>query len=88
MKSVDDVVELCHMFGKTFKYKFCPGMDPDYYDNEYYKPIRFHISSVRLTQFPFSRVDSVNCKLWFLPALNASAAEKAATEVKCTACKH
>ena len=87
IKSVNDVVELCHMIGKKSKYKFCPGMDPDHYDNEYYKPIQFYINSVRLTQFPFSRVDSVNCKLWFLPALNANATEKAATEVKCTACK-
>ena len=38
--SVNEVVELCHMFGKRSKYKFCPGLDPDYYENEYRKPIR------------------------------------------------
>lgn len=87
IRSVDDVVELCRIFGCKSDYKFCPGVDPDHYENEYYKAIRFHIKSVRLTQFPFPRVDSVNCKLWFLPASNTSAAEKAANEVKCPACK-
>jgi len=87
LKSVNELVELCHMFGKKSKYKFCPGLDPDFYENEYHQPIRFHIKSVRITQFPYSRVDSVTCKLWFLPPLNASATEKAASEVKCTGCK-
>jgi len=39
ISSVNEVVELCHMFGKKSKYKFCPGLDPDYYENEYHKPI-------------------------------------------------
>ena len=75
IKSFDDVVELCHIFGCKSTYKFCPGVDPDYYENEFHKAIRCHIKSVRLTQFPFSRVDSINCKLWFLPASNLCAAE-------------
>ena len=82
---MNEVVERCHMFGKKSKYKFCPGLD---HKNEYHKPIRFHIRSVRITQFPFSRIDSFTCKLWFLPPTNASAAEKAVSEVKCTGCKH
>ena len=34
------------------------------------------------------RVDSINCKLWFIPASNISAVEKSAKEVKCPPCKH
>ena len=32
-------------------------------------------------------MDSVNCMLWFKPALNLSATEKAANEVRCSPCK-
>ena len=31
------------------------------------KVLRFHLKSVRLCDFPYSRVDSVNCMLWFKP---------------------
>ena len=75
------------MFGKKSSYIICPGIDPVHYEDEYHKAIHFHIRSVRLSEFPFSRVDSVNCKLWFLPASNISSAEKAASEVKCPPCK-
>ena len=33
------------------------------------------------------RVDSINCKLWFIPASNISSVEKSANEVKCLVCK-
>ena len=72
----------------TNRYKFFTRIDPNYYENDYHKAIRFHINSVWLTHFLYSRVDSFKCKLWLLPALNASVAEKAATEVMCPACIH
>jgi len=36
---VNEVVELCHMFGRKSKYKFSPGLGFDFYENEYYQPI-------------------------------------------------
>ena len=87
IKSADDVKDLCFSFCKRSPYKFCPGIDPVHYENEYHQAIRFHIKSVRQLEFPFSRVDSVNCKLWFLPASNCKVAEKAASEMRCTPCK-
>ena len=87
IESIDDVMELCDMFDKKSSYIFCPGIDPVHYEDEYRKAIHFHIRSVRLSEFPFSQVDSVNCKLWFLPASNISLAEKAASKVKCPPCK-
>ena len=36
---------------------------------------------------PFARVDSVNCKLWFTLASNATSVEKSCSEVRCSACK-
>jgi len=87
IESIDDVMELCAIFGNKSSYKFCPGIDPAHYEDEYHKAIHFHIKSVQLSRFPFFRVDSFNCKLWFLPALNTSLAEKAASEVKCPPCK-
>ena len=87
MKGIDDAYEICRDISNLSCYKFCPGIDPDYYEEEYHKVLRFHLKSVRLCHFPFSRVDSVNCMLWFKPALNLSAAEKAASKVKCPPCK-
>ena len=87
VKTMDEAEDLCYKFSSKAGYKFCPGIDPDYYNTEYYEVIRFHIKSVRQTTAPFARVDSVNCKLWFLVAQNASQAEKTAQEVKCSACK-
>ena len=84
VKSIDEVEELCILFCQKSDYKFCPGIDPVHYENEYHKMIRFHIKSVRQSEFPFSRVDSVNCKLWFLPASNCKLVEK---EIKCPPCK-
>ncbi|XP_065904955.1 uncharacterized protein [Dysidea avara] len=87
IKSINDVEELCDLFCRRSLYKFCPGIDPVHYENQYHKTIRFHIKSVRQSEFPFSRVDSVNCKLWFLPASNCKVAEKDASEMKCPPCK-
>ena len=87
VRSVEDIIELCHDFSNVSVYRFCSGIDPQYYEEEYHKIIRFHIKSVQLCQFPFMRVDSNNCKLWFIPASNISAVEKSANEVKCPACK-
>jgi len=87
LESVDDVYELCNILGNKSKHKFCPGIDCDYYEREYYQAIRFHLKSVRQSSYPFSRVDSVKCKLLFVPASNAAVAEKEASEVKCSACK-
>ena len=53
----------------------------------YYEVIRFHIKSVRLTDFPFKRIDSINCKLLFKLAHNATMEEKLSNEVKCSSCK-
>ena len=87
VKSVEDVIELCHDFSNKSQYKFCPGINPHDYEEEYHKVIRFHIKTVRLCHFPFMRVDSINCKLWFIPALNIPVVEKTSSEVKCPACK-
>ena len=87
LESIQDVFELCSIFSSKSQYKFCLGIDPDYYEDQYHQLIRFHIKSVRQCHFPFSRVDSVNCKHWFLLASNAAVAEKTASEVKCSACK-
>ena len=87
LESIDDVFELCSILGNKSKHKFCPGIDFDYYEREYYQAIRFHIKSVRQSSYPFSRVDSVNCKLLFVPAANVTVVEKEASEVKCSACK-
>lgn len=88
VKDTDDAYEICWQISSLSGYKFCPGIEPDYYEEEYHKVLRFHVKSVRLCHFPFSRVDSVNCMLWFKPALNLPVAEKAAREVKCPPYKH
>ena len=72
----EDASELC--------LKFCEKSD---YEKEYYTSIRFHIKSVQRMEFPFARVDSVNCLLWFKLAPNATADEKSCNEVRCRHCK-
>ena len=52
VKTIEDVREVCHDFSNVSKCKFCPGIDPDYYEEEYHKVIRFHIKSVRVWHFP------------------------------------
>ena len=54
IKSADDVEDLCFSFCKRSPYKFCPGIDPGHYENEYHQAIRFHIKSVQQLECPFS----------------------------------
>ena len=44
-------------------YKFCPEIEWAHYHDHYFEVIRFHSKSVRRTEAPFYRVDSVDCKL-------------------------
>ena len=85
--SSEDLVTVCLKFSAKSDYKFCPGINPQQYETEYHTFIRFHIKSVHRTEFPFARVDSVNCLLWFRLALNATTSEKASAEVRCQHCK-
>ena len=87
LKTSEDFRALCDSFSNNSQYKFCPGIDSNYYETEYYTVIRFHIKSIRRWEFPFIRTDSINCSLWFLLAANASKKEKNAKEVMCGGCK-
>ena len=87
LESVADAQELCKKFSAHSNFKFCPGIDSLEYESQYHDPIRFNIRSVQQTTQPFSRVDSVNCKLWFELASNATSAERGSKEVRCSACK-
>ena len=87
LDSLHSIHSLCSKFADNAEYKFCPGLDPEVYQKEYFEKIRYHIESVRQTNSPFIRVDSVNCAMWFLLAPNATAVEKKSKEVKCPACK-
>ena len=85
--SSEDLITVSLKISAKSEFKFCPGINPEQYETEYYAAIRFHIRSVRKTEFPFARVDSVNCLLWFKLALNARASEKDSAEVRCKYCK-
>jgi len=85
--SCDELGVVCEMIGKDTKHKFCPGIERNYYMNEYYEYIRFHIKSVRVSEFPLHRIDSHKCDLYFELAHNASRAEKESGDVLCYPCK-
>ena len=89
LESIVNAQELCSRFSVDSNYKFCPGIDrdPQFYRLYYYEAIQFNIKSVQETEEPFARVDSINCKLWFQLASNATSAEKSAKEVQCSPCK-
>ena len=84
-----DVQTLCAKFVRhstSSLYKFCPGISFDIYQ-QYYEVIRYDLKSVRKAVTPVQQIDSVNCKVWFCLASNASMTEKGSDEVLCSACK-
>ena len=82
-----EVHELCKMFSSQSPYKFCPGIEWDFYEEQYHSIIRYHLKSVRYCAAPFQRVDSVNCMLWYQLPINAPLVDKHAKEVLCSSCK-
>ena len=74
-------------FSIEYNFKFCPGIDPQFYKSYYLEAIRFNIKNVRQAVGPIARVDSVNCRRWFQLGSNATSPEKSAREVLCSACK-
>ena len=87
LSNQQEVHELLKRFSKTTPYKFCPGIEWTYYQEYYHEVIRFHIKSVRYTESPFYRVESVNCNQLFTLPPNAPVADKCKAEVVCSACK-
>ena len=87
LSNQQEVHELFKRFSKTTPYKFCSGMEWTYYQEHYHEVIRFHIQSVRHTESPFYRVESVNCNRLFTLPSNAPVADKCKAEVVCSACK-
>ena len=49
LESIVNAQELCSRFSVDSNYKFCPGIDPQFYKSYYYEAIRFNIKSVRET---------------------------------------
>ena len=86
-ESIEDIINLCKVISVKSQYKFCPGIQYKQYMTEFFDVIHFHIKSVQLTEFPFKRIDSVNCKFLFQLAHSATVAEKLSKEVKCYPCK-
>ena len=66
-------------------FKFCPGIDPDEYE-KMREVIRFDIVSVRKTQEPFLRIDSVSCSIWFELGANCRLNRREAGAVMCPSC--
>ena len=65
-ENIEEITSLCEIIGEGSHYKFCPGIKPEQYMKEYYDVIRFHIKSVRLTDYPFQRVDSIYYELFYI----------------------
>lgn len=60
----EEVLYLCNRYStKSTTHKFCPGIQPSVYEQQR-EIIRFDLKSVRKTTEPFSRVDSIGCKMW------------------------
>ena len=87
LSNQQEVHELLKRFSKTTLYRFCPGIEWTYYQEHYFEVIHFHIKSVRYTESPFYRVESVHCNWLFVLPSNAPVADKCKTEVICSACK-
>ena len=85
--SAAEVHELCEMFADQSAYKFCSGIEMDFYEEHHHSVIRYHLKSVRYCAVPFRHVDSLNCKLWYKLPMNAPLVDKHAKEVMCSSCK-
>ena len=84
----EEVSVLCRKYAPDSQlFKFCPGIDPDEYEKAI-EVIRFNLKSVRKTTEPISRVDSVNCFLWWRLGATSSEAKREADAVLCRACSH
>ena len=87
IESLDNARPVINMVSQNASYKFCPGLEYQHYFDFYVKVIRFHISTVRLWQRPFQRVDSIHCILLHQLAHNATMEEKSQYVVLCKQCK-
>ena len=67
----ESIHALCNKLVANPEYKFCPGIDPEVYQSEYFRKIRFHLKSV--------------CETLLAP--NATLTEKKSTQVRCGVCK-
>ena len=86
LSSVDDFIQLCDRIVDK-EHKFCPGIDPEVYDKDYYSIVRYHSKNVSYSKVPFGRVASKNCSLYHVLPKNTSLVAKTASEVQCAACK-
>ena len=77
----------CEKIGKSGKYKFCPGMNVEVFNEVYASVLRYESKSVRVATELFSRVDSPTCSMWHRLARNASIFEKDLDDVMCQPCK-
>ena len=82
-----DIISQCKIIDQNLPFKLCPGIDYEVYMKDSYEVIQFHLKSIRLTEFPFCRIDSVKCDLLLELAHNPTKEEKDALEVKCYPCK-
>ena len=62
--------------------KFCPGITEEKYD-QYWDVLRYNQKSVLISEEPFERICSVQCKLWCPIARSCSKAQKQSSEVMC-----
>ena len=53
LEGPESIHALCNKFVANTQYKFCPGIDPEEYQSEYFWKIRFHLKSVSETISPF-----------------------------------
>ena len=88
IESVDQFLELCKMMANVNgEFKFCPGIDSQQYQEEYFSKIRYDVKQLRQSDHPFNRVDSSSCLLFHKLAKNAGIMEKEMDCVLCKSCK-
>ena len=81
-----ELFQLCLKYASdSTVFKFCPGINATEY--EIMKgTIRFDVKSIRKTQEPFIRVDSVKCALWFQLGTTCRSERRSAESVLCQPC--
>ena len=82
--SSEDFSSLCKRLTDP-KMNFCAGITEEEYD-QYRDVLRYDQKGVLISEEPFKRICSVQCKLWFPIARSCSKAQKRSSEVMCVEC--
>lgn len=84
VKNINEIKGLCEKL-VDLNMTVCPGISVEEYES-YKDVIRYDLKNVHITSDPFTRIASLNCRMWFPIPRSTSKQKRMASEVTCTEC--